>query len=270
MRQAKTSSVRAVERAFLLLEALGRSEQGLTLSQLARRLTIPRSTAYCLLETLERCGYLHHERPGGRYTLSLKLFSLANSALHAIALRKQAAPVLWDLMRKTRLTVHLGILEHHEVVLVDRVEPPSPVRIATWLGKRMGVHCTALGKALTAWLPEADIDRLIRERGLLRHNENTIVSARRLKEELRAVRVLGYAVDNEEEEIGMRCVGAPVFDADGRVIAAVSVAGTSDQIDEANVQELAAKVKAAAKAISESCGWRAAGEAPHLAVAAGG
>lgn len=270
MRQAKTSSVRAVERAFVLLEALGRSEQGLTLSQLARRLTIPRSTAYCLLETLERCGYLHHERPGGRYTLSLKLFSLANSALHAIALRKQAAPVLWDLMRKTRLTVHLGILEHHEVVLVDRVEPPSPVRIATWLGKRMGVHCTALGKALTAWLPEADIDRLIRERGLLRHNENTIVSARRLKEELRAVRVLGYAVDNEEEEIGMRCVGAPVFDADGRVIAAVSVAGTSNQIDEANVQELAAKVKAAAKAISESCGWRAAGEAPHLAVAAGG
>jgi DNA-binding IclR family transcriptional regulator len=150
MREAKTGSVRAVERAFLLLETLGRSEHGLTLSQLTRKLALPRSSLYCLLLTLERCGYLHHERPSGRYTFSLKLFSLANSALHAIALRKHAAPVLRDLTQKTLLTVHLGILEHHEVVLMDKVEPPGPVRVATWAGKRMGVHCTALGKALLA------------------------------------------------------------------------------------------------------------------------
>ena len=103
----------------------------------------------------------------------------------------------------------MGILEHGEVLLVDKFARLDTTRISTWPGKRMDMHCTAIGKALIASLPDEQIDGLVRERPLFRHNDNTIVALRRLKEELARVRQMGYAVDDEEEEIGSRCIGAP-------------------------------------------------------------
>ena len=129
------------------------------------------------------------------------------------------------------MTAHLAILDRDEVAVVAKVDRPGMHRVATWIGKRMDVHCTSLGKCLVAHLPDEEVDRLIGERGLLRHNENTIVSPARLKKELARTRALGYAMDDEEEEIGVRCIGAPVWDWDGRVVAAVSVAGSTDRIN---------------------------------------
>jgi DNA-binding IclR family transcriptional regulator len=139
-------------------------------------------------------------------------------------------------------------------MLVAKIERAGVRRLATWIGKRVDPHCTSLGKCLIAYLPEEDLDRLVAQRGLLRHNENTIVSPVRLKEELARIRALGYALDDEEEEIGVRCIGAPVWNRDGQVIAAVSVAGTTMRINEETHDGLAAQVRQTALAISRQLG----------------
>jgi DNA-binding IclR family transcriptional regulator len=113
------------------------------------------------------------------------------------------------------------------------------MRLHTWVGKRMELHCTALGKVLLAWLPEEEARRILNERILARHNENTKASPRRLLEELQETRKRGYAVDDEEAEIGYRCLGAPVFDSNGEIAAAVSVSGTTSQLHFVNAAPIA-------------------------------
>jgi DNA-binding IclR family transcriptional regulator len=246
----KTQSVPAADRILTILELVAQSKRGLRLAEVAEKAKMPRSSAHCLLLTLERRGYLHRNENSGRYMFGLKLFSLAGSAISGLEIRELGAPHLASLMQQTGLTVHMAILEQHEAVLVSKVDPPGMIRLATWSGKRMDFHCTGLGKAIASFLPEERLDDLISVRGLPRHNENTIVSSRKLKQQLREVRTMGYALDDEEEEIGLRCIGVPIFDNKGRVVAAISVSGTVTQIHSDNVDKLAERAKAAAANIS--------------------
>jgi DNA-binding IclR family transcriptional regulator len=250
MNAANTRSVPSLERSLLILEALAKSANGLTLSQLARQLAVPKSSLHCLLLTFERGGYLHRDEPSGRFRFGLKLYGLANMAFTGLAPRRLAMPFLHALAQKTRLTTHLAILEQSEAVLVEKIEPLGMPRLATWIGKRMDLHCTALGKALISTLPDADFDRLLQGRGLLRHNENTITSVKRLKEHVAQVRRQGYAVDDEEEEIGTRCIGCPVVDTSGMAVAAISIAGTTAQLEPDRLGALASEVKRTADGIA--------------------
>jgi DNA-binding IclR family transcriptional regulator len=211
----KTESVPALERALAMLELLAKSKNGLTLRELTRQLRIPKSSTHCLLVTLERHGYLHRNARTNRYMFGLKLFGLAKLALERIELREQARPMLQALMERTRLTVHMAILEQNEVVLIERIEPPGLIKLATWIGRRVEAHCTGVGKALIACLPERELNRLIKEHGLPRRNANTIASARKLKEDLAETRQRGYSLDCEEDEIGLSCLGAPIIDPTG-------------------------------------------------------
>lgn len=234
----------------MVLESLAVSRNGLSLSELTRNLGLPRSSTHCLLVTLERLGYLLRNEQTGRYMFGMKLFSLANMAIAGLNLRKQAAPFLKSLMEASGLTVHLAILEQNEAVIIEKMESPYHLRLGTWVGKRMGVHCTAAGKALICHWSDDEIDRLIKH-GLPRYNENTIISARRLKDDLAKVRKLGYSVDDEEDTIGSRCVGAPIVDHMNRVVAAISAAGYTAQISSQTLYTLADHVKKAAGAISQ-------------------
>jgi DNA-binding IclR family transcriptional regulator len=252
MSTIKTKSVPSLDRALKVLEALAASKNGLSLSELSRNLNLPRSSTHCLLITLERQGYLLRNEKSGRYLFGMKLLSLANMAISGLSLRKEARPSLRALMEATGLTVHMAILEQNEAVIIEKVESPYQMRLGTWVGKRMGVHCTAVGKALISHWPEQEIDRLIRH-GLPRYNENTIISSKKLKNNLRQVRELGYSVDDEEDTIGSRCVGAPIFDhtQKDRVIASISVAGFAAQINSQTFYALTEKVKKGAATISE-------------------
>ena len=252
MASIKTPTVSSVERTLRILELLAASRAGLTLPEISRRLSLPKSSTHCLLLTLERCGYLTCNKTTRRFMFGLKLFGLANMALSGIKLREQARPFLHSLMNETGLTVHMAILEQGEVVLVEKIGPAGMPKLATWVGKRMDLHCTGVGKAILAHLPEEDVRSVISAHGLPRHNENTIASARRLREALAETQRLGYALDDEEDEIGARCIGAPIFDPRGKVIAAVSVAGTNEQITPENLSLYAGMVKQAAAAVSRT------------------
>jgi DNA-binding IclR family transcriptional regulator len=169
-------------------------------------------------------------------------------ALTGINLRGHASPLLYQLMQHSGLTVHLAVMRAGEAVLIDRIEPPGGRKLATWVGKRMSLHCTALGKALIAHLRDTELDELIGKQGLIRYNENTIVTRRKLRMACEQVQQLGYAIDDEEEELGVRCVGAPVRDAHGDIAAAISICGAKPQLEDLAFR--AAQVRETAEALS--------------------
>ena len=251
-RPMKTPSVPALERTLAILELLAGSRAGLTLPEIAKELQLPKSSVHCLLITLERHCYLNRNERTSRYMFGSKLFSLGNMSLSGLRVRQVAAPHMHTLMKRVGLTVHLAVLEGYEAVLVEKAEPPGLFKLATWLGKRMDVHCTGLGKALIAHVPDEVLTQLVRERGLPRHNDNSISSLKKLKEELQRTREAGYGMDDEEDEIGHRCIGAPIVDEAGQVAAAISISGTILQVREDNSPALAKEVRHAAAAISKS------------------
>jgi len=250
-----TPSAPAVERTLSILELLSVTKSGLTLSELSRRLGLPKSSTYCLLVTLERRGYLLRNNRTHRYMFGLKLFSVANMALSGVELRANAAGFLQSLMLRSRLTVHMAIMEDDEAVLIEKVKPPGLVKLATWVGKRLELHSSAVGKCLLAYLPEQEFLRVARDRGLTRNNENTITSIRKLKQEVTRIRCAGYSIEDEEGEIGCRCVGAPIFDHSGNAIAAISLAGTTAQIRSDEFTGFGQLVRQTAFDISESLGF---------------
>jgi DNA-binding IclR family transcriptional regulator len=244
----RTQSVPALERGLLMLEHLAKSRNGVTLSHLTQKLQVPRSTGHALLLTFQRCGYVQRDEETGRYRLGFRLHALAKMALCGVGLRGRASPLLYQLMQNSGLTVHLAILEDGEAILIDRIEPPGVPKLATWVGKSMGLHCTALGKVLIAPLPEDELAAMIRRQGLMRYNDNTIGSMRKLRMACDEVQQMGYAVDDEEEEIGVRCIAAPVRNSRGEVVAAISISGTKSQIEDIAIK--AAQVKETAQALS--------------------
>ncbi len=165
-------------------------------------------------------------------------------------MRDRAMPYLNQLRESTQLTCHMAVLEQDEVVLIEKLEALGS-RVNTWLGKRMDIHCTALGKSLAAYLPAEDVEVLVRRRGMLRHNDNTITSLKKLKEELERVRKLGYSIDDEEEEIGTRCIGVPILEGESHALAAISLSGTIAQINSTGVDPLIAELKSKAAAIAQ-------------------
>lgn len=255
MAKLKEYSVPSIERALSVLECLAQAKRGFSLSEIGRTLRIPKSSAHLILSTLERRGFLQKNAKTGRYCFGLQLVSLSRSALENLDMRDEAKPFLCSLMQESGLTVHMAVLERDEAVIIEKVEAPGLVRLASWIGRRLDVNCTGVGKVLMAFLPNDQLDYLLRTKAFARHNSRTIIFRSALKRELILVKQAGYALDNEEDEPGVCCIGAPVFDENGNAVAAISVAGTTNQIGADRVPLLARQVKRAARGISLRLGY---------------
>jgi DNA-binding IclR family transcriptional regulator len=251
MEHLSKSFVPSLERGLKILEILAKSRAGLSLSQVTRQLGLPKSSVHCLLRTFENSGYVYRDVSCGKYRVSLSICDLARQALHSMSLREQARQPLRRLAERTGLTVHMAVLEQGSCILIEKVTPLGVPRTATWLGKQLALHCTAVGKVLLAYSTEADAEQLISNQGLIRYNDNTICSVRQLKHELETIRLRGYALDDEEEEIGVRCLGAPIFDAHGEAVAALSIVGDAARISEDTLPNLHREVVDAASRVSE-------------------
>jgi len=157
-------------------------------------------------------------------------------------------------MVQSGLTVHLAILEGAEAVIIEKAEAPGMLRLATWVGRRLDANSSAVGKALLAFSGDDICGHSLASRPMARNNRNTISSPERLARELKKVREHGYSFEDEEGEIGFRCIGAPVFDSADVAVAAISIAGATSQIPNERVTKLAALVKVVARHISERLG----------------
>ena len=246
----KVYAVPSIVRAINVLELLARSKRGASISEISRDLALPKSSTYLVLTTLEKSGYLQRNTQTGKYYFGLKLVALGRKVLEHLDLREVARPFLDALMHRTGIIVHLAVFEGNEAVIIDRVEPPGLSAGADWIGRRLDINCTGVGKALVAFLSDEQFGQIITVKHFARHNDNTIVTIRGLKKELARVRKQGYALDDEEDEIGLRCIGAPVFDARQRVVAAISLAATTEQMPIDRVPTLATALRQTALEIS--------------------
>ena len=255
MAAAKTGKVPAVDRAFATLELLAESKGGLSMSAVAHRLQAPKSSIHLIMRTLEDQGYLWKDQTSRKYFIGLRLIDLAGAGSRGFELRERSKHLLLNLTRKLGLTVDMGVLEGSQAVLIEVVQSPGVAKLDTWVGHRMDLNCTALGKALLAFVSEEEFERIFQGKRLVRHNQNTICSIRKLRDELSKVRAAGYAVNHEEEEIGICSVGAPVFDHSGQVVAAISVDGTTADLGEDSIDKVAESVRGTAERISRSLGY---------------
>jgi IclR family transcriptional regulator, KDG regulon repressor len=256
-RQVETPST-AVERTLLILEAVAQREGGMSNADFSRKLKIPKSSASYILRTLEQHAYLRRDRDDGKYRLGMKVLSLSRAALSGVDIREVALPIMRHLVDQIHLTTHLAILDHEEAVYVEKVEAPSFIKMDTWIGRRMEVHSTAVGKALLAYLDAEERETILRHRGLKKLTPYTITSVAKLMKEFERVRQLGYSVDDEENSLGARCVGAPIFNSQGQVEASLGSTGTITAVPRDAVPRLAEVVKEAARRISHHIGYRGA------------
>jgi DNA-binding IclR family transcriptional regulator len=250
MAATDSSPATAVERALNILENVAQRPDGLTNSEISRKLGIPKSSASYILRTLERRGYLRREGQTGRYKLGLKILSLGGDAQSNLDIADVALPFMRSLVERVHLTSHLAVLDQGEAVYIEKVEAPGFFKVNTWVGRRMYLHSTSVGKVLLAWLPRQEMEAIVRPQGMKKRTPETITTVSRLLADLELVREQGYAVDDEENSTGARCLGAPIHDAMGKVTAALGVSGTLTQVDEENLSRIADALKETARRIS--------------------
>ena len=254
----------AVERALAMLESVAHEPEGLSNAEISRKLHIPKSSASYILRTLETQGYLNRDSGSGKYRVGLKILSLSRGALSGLDVREVALPIMRHLVEKTGLTCHLAILDGAEAVYIEKVEAPGFIRMDTWVGRRMRVHATSVGKALVAHVPLEQLEKIVARSAMEKRTAKTITTLPRLVKELEKVRGQGYAVDDEENNLGARCVGAPVFNQQGSIEASVGLSGTINQVNQQTMPRILEALKDAARHISMQLGYRA----PHRRVGA--
>jgi len=247
--------IAVVVRALDVLELLASSGQPMGAAEVASHLGILRNGAFRLLTTLRYRGYVEQDAETHKYWLGLRLFQLGNAVFGGQDIRRLAFPILGDLRNRFQETVNLALLHDEQVLYVERIESPRSLRTSTAIGTRTPLYCSSLGKAILAHLSPEQVDALLSSGPRTAHTENTITDPQALLAELEVIRRRGYSLDKEENMIGVRCVGSPIFDSLGRAFAAVSVSGPAQRIAEHIAQgDIAGDVMSAARQISERLG----------------
>lgn len=250
-----TSTTTSVERALSILETVAQEERGLTHSDISRRLGIPKSTTTYLLRTLESRSYLRKNEDTGRFQIGIKVLGLGQHVMAGVNLTQISHPHLVDLVERTRLTAHIAILDHGRAVYIDRAESPGFVKINTWIGRDLPVHSTGVGKILVSELDPSQRDQILERDGLPKKTPKTITRRDDFLNDLERVRQAGYAIDDEENNLGVRCVAVPVRDSTGRIRAALGASGTTSAFPTSAIPQMAKFALDTAHAISEELGY---------------
>lgn len=261
---ARTYRVPSVERAFRIIAEISQEPDGLSLGELIERVSMPKTTAFMLLSALRDLEVLIQR--GSRYTLGPSLVRLAGQALQRLDLRAVAGPYMQGLVDQTGFTSHIGVLNGEDVIFIDKAESTHFIQFLTYPGMTQPFHLSSLGKAIVSFLPDAQVDALLARAALVRKTVYTITDAEQFKAAMANIRAQGYAVENEENEEGVRCIGAPIFDRDGNVTAALSITALSQHLPAESFPKIAALVIAAANGISQQLGCE---RPPILAVEGG-
>jgi IclR family transcriptional regulator, KDG regulon repressor len=248
--------VQVLDRAFQILDLLSDEKSGVALMEIAQRLKLHKSTAHRLIMALEVRRFVEKNTITSKYCLGSRLMELGLSAVSRLDVYEVAGPHLRTLVKETGETAHLGVLRDGQVVSLVNIESSQTLRTPATVGTRTPAHCTSLGKAMLAFATREHLDDFLRGRKLEAYTPMTITTAAKFKAELRSIAKQGYAVDNEEREPGLRCVGAPLWDSAGEVVAAISIAGPVFRIGDDRMQNLSATVMRIAARISASLGYR--------------
>jgi len=250
--------VQVLDRALGILDLLADENPELGPSEVSERTGLHKSTVHRLLQVLERHRLIEKKAQNGKYRLGLKLFELGSKAVRQLDLRECARPYLERLVLEIGETAHICVLDGDRMLSIANVESPRTLRTPSTVGRRTPLHCTSVGKALLAFLPGAEQVELIKKLELTAYTRHTLTKPARLKAELKLIHQRGYAMDDEEIEEGLRCIGAPVMDYSGRVVAAMSIAGPAFRLTEERIPAVARSVVKAANELSIELGYKEA------------
>lgn len=241
-----------VRRAFRILDEISRAPSGLTLADIVAGTGFAKSTTFLTLAELHVVGAVRHEQD--RYFLGPHLATLGGQALYRLDLRTVALPHMQRLVEATGFSSHLGILDQCNVIFIGKVENANFIRFSTYIGMAQPFHLSSLGKAIAAFLPPAELDALL-TCPLVQRTPFTITDPSELRSRLEMARQQGYAFEDEEDAEGVRCVGAPIFDAERQVVAAVSVTAVRSSLPVELFSKIGGLVVKAAAAISRDLGY---------------
>ena len=244
----------SVANAIRLVKAFSEDEYEIGISNLARRLGLGKSTVHRLASTLIEADFLEKNAETGAYRLGLALFELGTLVRRKMNVANEARPYLKSLMETTGETAHLAVLDHASALFINTMASRQAIRMSSDVGARAPGYCTSEGKALLAFRSPEVLERIIAA-GLKAWTPRTIVKPQALGEELASVRQRGFATDDEEYEIGLRSVAAPIRNHRGEVIAAISIAGPTQRVSKKVMQAYAPEVVAAALASSQRLGY---------------
>ena len=253
--------VQSLVRALSLLNSIADAEEGLSLTEVAQQVGLTTSTTHRLLTTLEQERYVHFNSERRLWLVGVQAFVAGNGFLKTRSLVALARPQLRALMEESEETVNLAVGDQSEAVYLLQVECRQMMRAFARPGGRVPLHCSSVGKALLMAMSEHELARVLHQRGLPRVTPKTINVPAVLRADLAKARERGYAIDDEEHAVGLRCIAAPVFNENGEAIAAISLSGPMARISDARIPLLGDLVRRKADAVSAQLGgalpqWR--------------
>lgn len=246
-------SVPALDRSILIIEYLSELAEGVSLSDVCRDLNLPKTSVYNILNTLETHGFIRKDHHG-LYWLGLKLYSLGMKSIRNIDVQMNIIPYMEKLRDETGFTVHLAAYDRGEAIALEKIEGQGMIQFQAYVGERKKMNTSGGGKAIAAYLPENELQTMF-SKGLNCATPNSITSEHELREHLKKVRQVGYAIDDEEGEMGVRCIGIPIFLSDGIVYGSVSITTLKSNLPAHSLAEYGEKMLYVGREISRRLGY---------------
>ena len=246
---------KSIDKALQIIELFNMEKPVWGITEISKALNMYKSNVYNILFTLAKRGFIKKDFNKEKYSLSIKYFELGSVVIKNMDLRKISLPYIEKLFQEFSETVHLGVLDDGRVVSIEREESKQGLYSHIEIGKSAPLYCTAVGKAIMAYLPSDEVNSLIKEKGLKKYTESTIVKKEDLIKELVKIRKQGYAIDNMEHEEGVRCLAAPIRDHRGEAGASLSISGPAFRMDNKDIIHIAKKIKQYCNYISEEIGY---------------
>ncbi len=244
------NEIQSLARGLKILDLLGQSSEGISITELSEHLAVDKGSASRLVATLTRYGYVEKDEITHRYHVGSRVVSLSRSVLTRLPLREAAKPYLRQMMEISGECSHIGIAAQGKVLYIDQVESPVSLRVNAQVGTLSPLHCTALGKVLLAF---SDIPLPVE---MPSFTDKTITDPIKLRQHLERVQQQGYAVDDEEFDIGVRCIAVPVFDFRGKAVGAIGVSGPAVRMTLGRIAELSEQIMEIGRTLSERMNFK--------------
>jgi len=254
MKDPQEYNVRAVERALQILGCFDDEHPERGVSEIAQGVGLHKATAHRIMTTLLNFGYLERTADEQKYRLGAHLADLGFKVIRRMDLRREALPHMAQLVEQWDETCDLSLFDQGQVFYIEVIRGSHTLTIAAAVGQRLPAHCTASGKLFLAHLPPHDLDALL-SRPLTIYTDKTVTEPDMLRQQLEVIRQQGYGSDDEEYEVGIRAVSAPLHNHEGEVVAAMSVPGPTSRMTPDRIPEIARALKEATQAVSRRLGW---------------
>ena len=247
-------SVSSVLKVFSILQALGEQKE-IGVSELSQRLMMSKATTYRFLQTMKTLGYVVQENEADKYSLTLKLFELGSKSLEYVDLVSLADKEMRLISEQTSEALHLGALDQDAIIYIHKIDSNYSLRMQSKIGRRNPLYSTAIGKVLLASREEEFVRETLSRVEFIKHTDKTVENTEQLLSELKQVKTQHYAEDNQEQEPGLRCIAAPIYDRFGNVIAGVSISLPTIRFDESRLSYYVDLLQQAGKNISAQLGY---------------